>query len=205
METIVDIAKARGWPTARPTSWVPPKVELRLIGGRRADPRNARIHSNQQRRRIAAGLREFSFLNPVPVDDVNMILGRHDRVEAAKLERFTAFPLVRFAHLTDAPMRADVTDNKIAAQVGWDCEIPAIELGELIDLLTVEGFESFEQIDAARLAADDAPRRRHSGPADGPFLTTSPLRGCETVNASGGNEEACLVQTAVAWERGNVR
>jgi hypothetical protein len=105
-----------------------------------------------------------------------MTLARHDRIEAAKLEGFTAFPLVRFAHLTEAPMRADViTDNKIAEQV------------------------------AARFAGDDAPRRRHSGPADGPFLTTSPLSGCETVNASGGNEEACLVQTAVAWERGNVR
>jgi hypothetical protein len=202
----VDIAKAGGWLTGRPTSSGPPKVEWALIRALRANPRNARACSNKQRRRIAAGLREFSFLNPVPVDDVNMILARHDRVGAAKLERFTAFPIVRFAHLTDAPMRADVvTDNKIAEQVGWDREIPAIELGELIDLLTVEGFESFEQIDAERFAADDAPRRHHSGPADGPFLTASPLSGCETANTSGGDEEARLVQTAGAWERGNVR
>jgi hypothetical protein len=206
METIVDIAKAGGWPTGRPTSLGPPKVEWALIPARRANPQNARTHSNTQRRRIAAGLRKCSFPNPVPVDDVNMILSRQDRVEAAKLERLTAFPLVRFAHLTDAPMRADViTDKKIAEQVGWDREILAIELSELIDLLTVEGFESYEQIDTARFASDDAPRRRHSGPADGPFLTASPLSGCETVNASGGDEEARLLQTAVASERGNVQ
>jgi hypothetical protein len=200
----MDIAKAGGWPTGRSTSSGPLKVEWAPINTRRANPRNARTHSNKQRRRIAAGLRKFSFLNPVLVDDVNMILVDHGRVERTKLEGFSAFPVVRFDRLADAQKRADViADNKIAEQAGWDREILAIELGELIDLLTVEGFESFEQIDTARFASDDAPR--HSGPADVPFLTTSPLSGCETVNASGGDEEARLVQTAVASERGNVR
>jgi hypothetical protein len=68
METIMDIAKAGGWLTGRPTSSGPPKVEWALIRAHRANPGNARAHSNKQRRRIAAGLREFSFLNPVPVD-----------------------------------------------------------------------------------------------------------------------------------------
>jgi hypothetical protein len=42
---------------------------------------------------------------------------------------------------------------------------PVLVDGELIDRLAVEGFESFEQIGAARLASDEVPRRRRSGPA----------------------------------------
>jgi hypothetical protein len=198
METIVDMAKAGGWPTERSTSSGPLKVEWSLIHTRRPNPRNARTHSNKQRRRIAAALRKFSFLNPVLVDDANMTLADHGRVEAVKLEGFSAFAVVRFDHLT-------IADNKIAEQAGWDREILAIELGELIDLSTVEGFENFEQIGAARLASDDAPRRRHSGPAEGPSLATSALSGGETANACGGDEEARGVQTAVASEHGNVR
>jgi hypothetical protein len=89
----VDIAKAGGWPTERSTSAAPLKVGWAPINTRRANPRNARTHSNRQRRWIAAGLRKFSFLNPVLVDDVNMILVDHGRVERTKLEGFTAFQL----------------------------------------------------------------------------------------------------------------
>ena len=53
------------------------------------------------------------------------------------MEGFSDFPVVRFDHLTDAQKRAEViADSKIAEQAGWDREILAIELGELIDLLT---------------------------------------------------------------------
>jgi len=64
---------------------------------------------------------------------------------------------------------------------------------------------SFEEIGAARSASDDAPRRRHSGPTDGQSQATSVTRGGETVNTSGGDQEAKGAQTAVALERGNAR
>ena len=45
-------------------------------------------------------------------------------------------PVVRFDHLTAAQKRAYlIADNKIAEQAGWDREMLAIELGELIELL----------------------------------------------------------------------
>jgi hypothetical protein len=47
----------------------------------------------------------------------NMILAGHGRVEAARLEGFSAVPVIRFDHLTDAQKRAYViADNKIAEQ-----------------------------------------------------------------------------------------
>lgn len=138
----MEVAKAAGWPTGRSTSSGPLKVEWAAMQTLRANTRNARTHSNKQRRQIAANLRKFGFLNPVLVDDDNMILAGHGRVEAARLEGFGAVPVNRFDHLTDAQKRAYViADNKIAEQAGWDREILAIALGELIDLLRVEGFD----------------------------------------------------------------
>ena len=48
-------------------------------------------------------------------------------------------PIIRFDHLSEAQKRAYViADNKIAEQAGWNREMLAIELGELINLLPVE-------------------------------------------------------------------
>jgi hypothetical protein len=117
------------------TEWVP-------IGVLRPNPRNARTHSRKQIKQIAASIKKFGFLNSVLVDDADMVLAGHGRLEAAKLENLSHVPVIRFDHLTEAQKRAYViADNKLAEQAGWDREILAIELGELIDLMPAEGFE----------------------------------------------------------------
>jgi DNA modification methylase len=73
-------------------------------------------------------------------------------------------PGIRFSHLTVAQKRAYlIADNKIAEQAGWDREMLAIELGELIDLLPSEGFDvsltGFEVPEIDLLLADLAPSR----------------------------------------------
>ena len=71
-----------------------------------------------------------------------MLLAGHGRLDAARLEGLDQVPVVRFGHLTEAQKRAYlIADNKIAEQAGWDREMLAIELGELIDLLPTEGFD----------------------------------------------------------------
>jgi hypothetical protein len=79
METIVDIAKVGGWPAGRSIPSGALEVEGPLLHILRANPRNARAHSSKQRRQIAAGLRKFSVLKPVLVDDANMILDEEAR------------------------------------------------------------------------------------------------------------------------------
>ena len=119
-----------------------PRIEWVPIGLLRPNLKNARTHSRQQIRQIAASIRKFGFLNPILVDDDNMILAGHGRVEAARLEGLDQVPVVRFGHLTAAQKRAYViADNKIAEQAGWDRELLAVELGELIELLPSEGFD----------------------------------------------------------------
>ncbi len=139
-----------------------PQVEWFSIEAIRPNPRNARTHSRKQIKQIAASIRKFGFLNPVLVDDANMLLAGHGRFEAAKTEGLTHMPILRFGHLTEVQKRAYViADNKIAEQAGWDREILAIELGELIDLMPAEGFDvsltGFEAPEIDQLLADMAP------------------------------------------------
>ena len=92
-------------------------------------------------------------MNPLIVDDGNMILAGHGRLEAARLEGLAQVPILRFGHLTEAQKRAYViADNKIAEQAGWDRQLLSIELGELVDLLPEEGLDvSLTGFDAAEI------------------------------------------------------
>jgi hypothetical protein len=153
----------KGDPAGAPlTEWAP-------IATIHPNPKNARTHARKQIRQIAASIRKFGFLNPLIVDEDGMVLAGHGRLEAARLEGMTHVPLIRFDHLSEAQKRAYViADNKIAEQAGWDREILALELGELIDLLPTEdldvsltGFEAAEidllmaDLSASRLAPED--------------------------------------------------
>jgi hypothetical protein len=147
-------------PSAEPTG--APQIEWVPIGLVRPNPKNARTHSRKQIRRIAASIRQFGFLNPILVDDTDIVLVGHGRLEAARLEGLDHVPVVRFLYLTAAQKRAYlIADNKIAEDAGWDRQMLAIELGELIELLPAEGFDvsltGFEAPEIDSLLADMLP------------------------------------------------
>jgi hypothetical protein len=136
-----------------------PRMEWAPIANVRPNPKNVRTHSKKQIRQIAASIRKFGFLNPLIVDDENVILAGHGRLEGARLEGMAQVPIVRFGHLSEAQKRAYViADNKIAEQAGWDRELLSIELNELIELLPIEGLDvsitGFETAEIDLLLAD---------------------------------------------------
>lgn len=141
----------RVWPAG--TQTVP-------IAGLRPYDRNARTHSRRQIRKIATSIERFGFVNPVLIDQNNMIIAGHGRVAAAKLLSWTEVPTLRVEHLTEAEKRAYIlADNRLAEEAGWDQEILAIELQGLIEIdFTVEltGFDTAEvdRILDARAEAD---------------------------------------------------
>ena len=97
--------------------------------------RNARTHSKKQIRQIANSIETFGFTNPVLIDAENSILAGHGRVAAAGLLGMTTVPCVRLEHMTPEQKRAYVlADNKLALNAGWDDQILAAELGELMTL-----------------------------------------------------------------------
>jgi DNA modification methylase len=125
-------------------------IEDRLISSLKPFPRNARVHSKKQIHQIASSIQEFGFTNPVLIDQSDVIIAGHGRVEAAKLLDLTTVPVIRIEHLTEAQKRAYVlADNKLALNAGWDMEILAIEFQHLsaVDLdfdLETTGFATAE-------------------------------------------------------------
>ena len=110
--------------------------------------RNSRTHSDAQVAQIAASIKEFSFTNPVLIDETGSIIAGHGRVMAARKLAITDVPCVRLTHLTEAQKRAYIiTDNKLALNGGWDDEMLAVELTDLKDMgfdLDLIGFSTDE-------------------------------------------------------------
>jgi ParB-like chromosome segregation protein Spo0J len=118
------------------SSGAPPTIESIPIRLLRPNPKNARTHSKKQIRLIKASIETFGQIKPVVIDDNNTILAGHGFVQAAQLAGLAHVSVIRFSHLTETQKRAYlIADNKIAKQAGWNREMLAIELGELIDLL----------------------------------------------------------------------
>ncbi len=117
------------------------------IASLRPRPKNARTHSKKQVRKIADSIERFGFVTPVLVDGDNTIIAGHGRVEAAKLLGLSRVPTLTLDHLSPEETRAYViADNKLASLAGWDREILALEIAELVETapeldLTVTGFE----------------------------------------------------------------
>jgi DNA modification methylase len=111
-------------------------------------PRNARTHSKDQIKQIANSIRRFEFLNPVLIDSAHRIIAGHGRVAAAKKLGMTRVPCLRVGDMSDADRRAYMlADNKIPLNAGWDFEILAGDLQELIDEeyeTDLTGFEPYE-------------------------------------------------------------
>jgi DNA modification methylase len=111
---------------------------------------NARTHTKKQIRQIAESIRIFGWTNPALVNAEGRIIAGHGRVEAAKLLKLPAVPVLRIDDMSEAQIRAYIiADNKLAELAGWDEEVLAKELQLLTKLdldfdIEVTGFEMGE-------------------------------------------------------------
>lgn len=112
--------------------------------------RNPRIHSKKQVRQIAESIKRFGFTNPILIDETKGVLAGHGRLQAAKLIGLDRVPCLTVSQMTPQQKRAYViADNKLAANAGWDHELLASELQELIQVdpsfdIGITGFEIAE-------------------------------------------------------------
>jgi DNA modification methylase len=109
-------------------------------------PRNARSHDRKQRRALEASIRRFGFTSPVLVTAKNEIIAGHARVDAAKAAGLPTIPIIRIDHLNETERRAYIlADNQLALQAGWDREMLATELQDLIEVgfdVEIAGFDA---------------------------------------------------------------
>lgn len=117
--------------------------------------RNARTHSDDQVKQIAASIREFGFNNPILIREDLTVIAGHGRLAAAKVLGLQEVPTICLSHLTPTQVRAYVlADNKLAMNAGWDEEMLSLELKEL----EMEGFDvaltGFDETEVKAMLAD---------------------------------------------------
>ena len=110
---------------------------MKIYEARTADlkpyPRNTKLHSPQQVQNVAESIKRYGFVQPVVVDQDNVIIIGHCRTEAAKLLGLETVPAVKLTDLTEEEVNAlRIVDNK-TNESPWDEDMLKIEL-ETIDL-----------------------------------------------------------------------
>ena len=113
--------------------WNTLNVEYRKVEALIPYARNPRTHAESQIAKIAASIVEYGWTNPILVDGDNGIIAGHGRLAAARKLGLDQVPVIELAHLTVAQKRALViADNRLALDAGWDEEMLALELAELV-------------------------------------------------------------------------
>lgn len=108
---------------------LPQDIEIVPVSSLRTYNRNARTHSAHQIDQICEAVRTFGWTNPLLIDDANLIIAGHGRLEAAKKLGMREVPCIRVTGLSEEQVRALIlSDNKIALNAGWDDKLLAEEL-----------------------------------------------------------------------------
>lgn len=138
---------------------------------------NARTHSEDQIKQIAASIRLFGFTNPILIDEENNLIAGHGRVAAADLINMDKVPALVVTGLDEAKRRAlIIADNRHAETSGWDYEILTQELAALRDQVDIEAM-GYSHDDLARLlgeASSDAELSEASAEDKWQLLTEYP-------------------------------
>lgn len=126
------------------------QITLRPVTELVLNPRNARKHSSKQLAQIEASIGEFGFVNPILVDENDLVIAGHGRLMAARNLGLKEVPTIRVGHLDEDQKRGlALADNKIALNAGWDERLLSEELSYLcqIDIeldVSITGFETPE-------------------------------------------------------------
>lgn len=134
---------------------------------------NARTHSPEQVEKLKRSIQEFGFINPVLIDNKNMIIAGHGRVLAALELGIKKVPTLTISELTEDQVRAYIiADNKLAEDAGWDEELLQMELQALSDVgfdisiigfdddISTEDFEIDEDEYSVDIAEDRPPKTK---------------------------------------------
>jgi hypothetical protein len=121
------------------------KVTWLAVAKLEPNPNNARTHSKAQIRKIADSIETFGWTNPLLVDGSNRVLCGHGRLAAAKLLGSAEVPVIAIDDLTVEQKRAyALADNRLAELAGWDLELVAVEIKDLMELNVDVGVIGFD-------------------------------------------------------------
>lgn len=128
----------------------------------KGDPRNARMHSQEQLARLESGIRNLGFNNPLILDENNIIIGGHARLSAARKLGLTSLPCIHLRHLTAAQKKAlAIGLNRLSELAAWDTDLLSQLLSELSESdfdAELSGFSTAEMdaLDCSEINVDQA-------------------------------------------------
>lgn len=122
--------------------------------------RNAKLHPEEQVKKIADSIEEFGFLIPIIADESGRILAGHGRHLAAQKIGMKKVPVRFVDHLTDDQKDAyTIADNKLAELGTYDEKKLQEELHALADMdfdPTITGFD-LQSVELANLEEPELP------------------------------------------------
>ena len=95
---------------------------------------NSRTHSKSQIQQLVRSIERWGFTNPVLIDEKNVLLAGHARLQAASVMRLVEIPAIVLSGLSEDQKRAYmIADNRLALNAGWDDEMLLAEMSALED------------------------------------------------------------------------
>lgn len=109
------------------------------------NPRNNEKSINE----VAKSIKEFGFKVPIIIDNNNVIICGHTRLEASKLLGLKKVPCIVATDLSEEQIRAfRIVDNKVAEYSRWDYEKLKEELKNIkIDLFDYDIYDELDVSD----------------------------------------------------------
>lgn len=128
---------------------------------------NNKIHTATQVDRIANSISQFGFNQPIVIDEQNIVLVGHGRLEAAKKLGLKTVPIVRKTDLTEAQKKAyRIVDNKTASDTSYDLNNLELEVRALEEMkFDVEpfAFDEFKFAEEPHVDTDDEKEPEETG------------------------------------------
>jgi hypothetical protein len=124
---------------------------------------NAKLHPDSHIEQIANSIEEFTFLDPVAVDENGEILEGHGRLLAAKKRGDSTIPVIQVTGLSDAQKVAyRLAHNKLTMNTGFDPDMLKLDFEFLQDSEFDLGLTGFGELELSFL--DDEPEEEINEP-----------------------------------------
>ena len=97
--------------------WMAAKILLHPVAELRPHAGNARVHSAEQSEQVKASMLAFGFTNPLLVDESNVLIAGHGRLDAASALGMVKVPVIVLRHLSAVQKEAlRLADNRIGGE-----------------------------------------------------------------------------------------
>lgn len=117
------------------------KIERIAIDSLRPYQNNAKIHTPEQIEQIKRSIQEFGNNDPIAVDENDVVIEGHGRLQALQELGYTEVEVIRLTHLSEEQKKAYIlVHNKLTMDTGFDLEILNAELAQL-DSIRLDDFD----------------------------------------------------------------